>query len=99
VALAPFHLLVLTPAETLLDAEAVNWAQVQLADGGGIGLYPGHAPLLAETVAAPLRYADSTGEHTLDLDAGILQVEVGRVIVLTSGLTRAAAGIGENGGG
>jgi F-type H+-transporting ATPase subunit epsilon len=82
------RLTVLTPAETLLDVEEVAWAQVRLADGGGIGIYPGHAPLLAETVSAPLRYADRSGEHTLDLEAGILQVDRGGVTVLTSGVSQ-----------
>ena len=82
----PLRLTVLTPAETLLDVERVAWVQVQLADGGGIGIWPGHAPLLAETVAAPLRYADALGEHALDLEAGILQVERDGVTIFTSGL-------------
>ena len=51
------RLTVLTPAETLLEVEGVKWVRVQLADGGGISIWPGHAPLLAETVAAELRYA------------------------------------------
>ena len=68
------RLTVLTPEQTLLDIQRVGWVQAQLADGGPIGVYPGHAPLLAETVAAPLRYKDPSGEHALDLNAGILQV-------------------------
>ena len=62
----PFRLTVLTPEQTLLDVQRVAWVQVQLADGGPIGVYPGHAPLLAETTAAPLRYQDPSGEHALD---------------------------------
>ena len=84
----PLRLMVLTPAETLLDVAEVAWVQVQLSDGGGIGIYPGHAPLLAETVTAPLRYADELGEHALDLKAGILQVEGDGVTILTSGLAQ-----------
>ena len=84
----PLRLMVLTPAETLLDAAEVAWVQVQLSDGGGIGIYPGHAPLLAETVIAPLRYADESGEHVLDLKAGILQVEHDDVTIFTSGLAQ-----------
>ena len=79
------RLMVLTPAKTLLDVEEVAWVQVRLADGGGIGIYPGHAPLLAETVAAPLRYADGSGEHSLHLEAGILQVDGEGVTIFTSG--------------
>jgi F-type H+-transporting ATPase subunit epsilon len=81
----PLRLTVLTPAETLLNVEEVAWVQASLADGGGIGIYPGHAPLLAEIVTAPLRYADRSGEHTLDLEAGILQVERDGVTIFTSG--------------
>jgi len=79
------RLTVLTPAETVLDVDKVGRVQVRLADGGGIGIYPGHAPLTAETVTAPLRYADPSGEHTIDLEAGILLVETDDVTVFTSG--------------
>ena len=82
------RLMVLTPAKTLLDVEEVAWVQAQLADGGGIGIYPRHAPLLAETVTAPLRYAGESGEHTLNLEAGILQVDGEGVTIFTSGLAQ-----------
>jgi len=81
----PLRLTVLTPVETVLDVEEVAWVQARLADGGGIGIYPGHAPLLAETVTAPLRYADESGEHALGLEAGILQVDREGVTIFTSG--------------
>ena len=84
----PFRLTVLTPAQALIDVEDVQWVQARLADGGGIGIYPGHAPLIAETVTAPLRYADPTGEHTLDLEEGILQVHGDGVTIFTSGLSQ-----------
>ena len=92
----PLRLTVLTPAEALLDVEEVAWVQAHLADGGGIGIYPGHAPLIAETVTAPLRYADPSGQHALDLETGILQVEPGSVTVFTSGRTQAAGDGGES---
>lgn len=86
----PLRLTVLTPVEVIWEVENVRWVQAQLADGGGIGIWPGHAPLLAETVTAPLRYADETGERTLDLAAGVLQIAAGAVTILTSGFTDAA---------
>ena len=86
------RLTVLTPAETLRDLREAAWVQVRLADGGGIGIYPGHAPLLAETVAAPLRYADPSGEHALDLEAGILQMDGDGVTIFTSGSHQAREG-------
>ena len=79
------HLRVLTPAETVIDIEEVAWMQARLADGGGISIYPGHAPLIAETITAPLRYADRAGEQTLDLGAGILVVDTDGATVFTSG--------------
>jgi len=82
--MADLSLRVLTPAETILDAPDVAWVQVELVDGR-LGIWPGHAPLLAETAGAPLHYADSTGQHTLELDAGILQIERGRVTIFTGG--------------
>ena len=85
----PLRLTVLTPARTLLDATPVMWLQAHLADGAPIGIYPSHAPLLAETVSGPLRYADASGEHALDLAPGILQVGDGEATLLTSGIPQA----------
>jgi F0F1-type ATP synthase epsilon subunit len=85
----PFCLIVLTPGKTLLDVEGVTQIQVQLADGGGLGIYPGHVPLLAETVTAPLTYWDSEGEHSLEVEAGILRIRGTRVEIFTSGFMRA----------
>jgi F0F1-type ATP synthase epsilon subunit len=81
-------LTVLTPAQILLHVREAAWLQARLSDGGGIGIYPGHAPLLAETVTAPVHYADRLGEHTLQLEAGILQVERDGVTIFTSGMSQ-----------
>lgn len=80
------HLRVWTPDEVILDIEQVNWVNLELTDGGGIGIRPGHAPLMAETLTAPVYYEDESGKHLLFLEAGILQVERTRVTVLTNGL-------------
>jgi F0F1-type ATP synthase epsilon subunit len=77
-------LAVLTPSEILLDVPQVEWVQLELADGG-IRIYPGHISLLAETVTAPLRYADAAGEHGIELAGGILYVRNERVTILTRG--------------
>jgi F0F1-type ATP synthase epsilon subunit len=79
------YLQVRTPAETLLQVEAARWVHVRLADGAGISIYPGHAPLLAETVRGSLHYNDASGEHEFHARAGILQIEDDRVTVFTSG--------------
>lgn len=79
------HLSVQTPAEKLLELDGVAWVQVELADGGSIGIWPGHAPLLAETVRAPLRWADARGEHRRALEAGVLEIAHNRVTIMTMG--------------
>jgi F0F1-type ATP synthase epsilon subunit len=78
------RLRVVTPVETLLEVEEANWVHVQLADEAGISIYPGHAALLAQSVSAPLRYADASGNHIFDVAGGIVQVEGDDVTVLTS---------------
>lgn len=84
------HLEVLTPAAKLLDVAEAEWVHLRLADGTGLSIYPGHASLLAETVAAPLRYADQSGEQTFNIEAGILQVEDNNVMLFTRGELDAA---------
>ncbi len=76
------RLLVLSPVKTLLEADEVSWVQIRLADEGWLGIYPGHAPLLAETLVGPLRYADDAGEHTFDVSSGILHVQEAEVALL-----------------
>ena len=80
------HLRVWTPDEVILDIEQVDWVNLELADGGSIGIRPGHAPLMAETLTAPVYFEDESGEHLLFLEAGILQVKGTGVTVLTHGL-------------
>ena len=69
-----FKLTILNPIETLMESERTKWVHVRLANGTGLSIYPGHAPLLAETVSSPIRYADEGGEHRFNAEAGILQV-------------------------
>lgn len=78
------HLSVQTPAERLLELDGVAWVQVELADGS-IGIWPGHAPLVAETVRASLRWADAQGEHRRALEAGVLEIAHNRVTIMTMG--------------
>lgn len=81
---------VITPAEIILEVKDTAWVQVQLIDGS-LGIWPGHAPLLAETVSAQLRYTDGTNEHALDVEAGILQIDREGVTIFTGGLIRGEA--------
>jgi len=79
-----FRLRVRNPLETLLESDQTEWVHLRLADGTGLTVYPGHAPLLAETVTTQLRYANETGEHAFNAEAGILQVKGNEVTVFTS---------------
>lgn len=77
------HLRVITPSSTLLDVHDVSWVQAQLADGGGIGIWPLHSPLLAESVAGKIVFADQTGEHVQNVGAGILSIRNDEITILT----------------
>ena len=83
------HLRVWTPGEVILDAECVYWVKLDLVDGS-IGIRPGHAPLLAETISAPLRYGDEAGEHSMILEAGLLHIDQNGVTISTSSLADTA---------
>jgi len=79
------RLTVRTPAATLREIERIEWVHARLADGRGITVYPGHARLLAETVEAPIRYADGSGEHIFCAEEGILEVDQDAVTIFTKG--------------
>lgn len=86
-----WHLIIQTPEEIVVEALDVRWVRVRLADGGEIGIWPGHAPLLAETLTAPVRYADDAGEHVVPVHAGILHITPGQVSIYTTGLAAEGA--------
>ncbi len=83
---SPLRLRVLTPAAVLLDVAQVTSIQILLADGGWMGIWPGHGALLAETLTGPLYYEDPAGEHSTAINAGILDISPDGVTVYTSGL-------------
>ena len=94
---APFRLTISAPGETIADLTGVTWIYSDLADGGGIGILPGHAPLLAETADGPLRYRDSDGEHTVPLLAGVLEIAQGQATILTGGRVQPGEAAGSGG--
>ena len=81
---------VLTPEKTLLDVSAVRKVRVLLADGAWLSVYPGHAPLLAESVAGPATYETDAGVDEIALAEGIVSVGDGAVTVFTGGLAEAS---------
>ncbi len=80
------RLLVWTPAETLIESDGVEWVHVKLRGDKGLTIWPGHAPLIAETVAEAVRYADREGTHVVDLPPGIVQVRDGAVTIFLAGV-------------
>ena len=81
----PLRLVVLTPSETVVAVEEIQWVHVNLAGAKALTIWPGHAPLLAETSTDALRYADAAGTHTIDLPAGVLQVRESTVTLFLTG--------------
>ena len=83
------RLSIISPTDPLVINQEVAWLQARLADGGSIGIWPGHAPLLADTVAGPIRYSDGESEHTLELPAGVLHIDSTGATLLIPGAARA----------
>jgi F-type H+-transporting ATPase subunit epsilon len=76
---------VLTPEGAILETAHLNAVNVPLVDGGTIGIRPGHAPLIAETIKGPVTYRTSEGEEHIKLLAGVLDIRLNTVTILTAG--------------
>jgi len=79
------HLKILTPDGIILERNALTAVNVPLADGLPIGIRPGHAPLIAETVEGSVKYRTSTSEAEVELHAGVLEVRKNVIMILTAG--------------
>ena len=78
-------LLILTPEGTIVQAEGLTAVNVPLADRGSIGIRPGHARLVAETVPGIVHYRTSEVRFQVDLLPGVLEVRDNLVKILTAG--------------
>lgn len=77
-------LVVVTPEKKLLEVETKS-VRVLLADGGSMGILPGHAKLIAATLAGDLDYLDMQGRKLhIKLGSGILLVDNDLVQVMTN---------------
>jgi F0F1-type ATP synthase epsilon subunit len=81
--------LVRTPSESLLEVDHVEWVHVKLAEDKALTIWPGHLPMLGETVPAALRYADRKGTHSVECPPGIVHVSGQTVTIYV------AAAVGE----
>jgi F0F1-type ATP synthase epsilon subunit len=89
------RLRVWSPAETVLDVEGVQWVHVELNRARPLTIWPGHAPLLAETTAKTARYADDAGTHDVELPAGMLELRENDVLILVGGALQPSPEDGE----
>ncbi len=74
------RLRVITPEQVLLD-ESVDWVQIPLEDGL-MGVWPGHAPLVAATGQGELEYSSSGELHHLPIGAGVLRIDSTHCVVM-----------------
>lgn len=86
----PFlSLKILSPDGAGIEKEELTSISVPLADGGWIGIKPGHAPLIAETVRGAIRFSSETDENRdencIELHPGVLEIRDNTVIILTAG--------------
>jgi F0F1-type ATP synthase epsilon subunit len=82
---AKLTLRVLTPEGVILEVVALEAVSVPVADGGTIGLRPGHAPLIAETAKGAVYFRSETDAGSIELHPGILDISNNHVTILTAG--------------
>jgi F0F1-type ATP synthase epsilon subunit len=76
---------VLTPEGIILKADQLSSVNVPLADGGTIGIRPSHAPLIAETVQGEVIYRTEENSNSIELHAGVLDINKDVITILTAG--------------
>jgi len=88
----PTHvrLQILSPEQVLYEGR-VFWVQVPLADGL-IGIWPGHAPLVASLGRGSLQWRTGQGARDLEVESGVLRVDTDRCVVLVGGSRAAERG-------
>ena len=79
------HLKILTPDGIILERNSLTAVNVPLADGLPIGIRPGHAPLIAETVKGSVKYRSLSSEEEVELHAGVLEIRENVIMILTAG--------------
>ena len=76
---------VLTPEGAILEIDELTSVSVPLIDGGTIGIKPGHAPLIAETVKGFVHFHTEKGQKKIELHPGVLDIRHNVVLILTAG--------------
>lgn len=76
---------ILSPDGISLEMNDLTSVSVPLADGGWIGIKPGHGPLIAETVQGKIRFQTELSEDHIEVYPGILEIRENTVVILTAG--------------
>jgi len=74
------NLYVVTPEDVVYD-DKVRWVQVPLKDGL-IGIWPGHAPLIATISKGVMQYDTGESVESLPIEKGILRITQDRCAIL-----------------
>lgn len=64
--------------------ENVSSLSVLLADGGWLGILPGHAPLIVATAEGEASYTSNAEQKKLHINSGILSLADNVVSILTT---------------
>ncbi len=74
---------VLSPDAYVFQADDISYVEVQTV-GGGLGILPHHATMIAALDQAPLKYRDANGTaHYMSVDGGFLEVKDNKVTILS----------------
>lgn len=76
---------ILSPDRVILETNRVSSVNVPLVDGGGIGIRPGHTPLIAETSPGAIKYYIDNAENQIHIMPGVLDISEDVVTILTTG--------------
>ena len=76
---------ILSPDGTILERDQLVSVSVPLSDGGSIGIRPGHAPLIAETLRGAVRYQTTEDQNQIDVHPGVLEIREDTIVILTAG--------------
>lgn len=76
---------VLTPEGEVFRKENLTAVRVPLADGGYMGIRPGHAPLTGETTRGAVKFRTKEGHDEIELLPGVVDIRNNTIIILTAG--------------
>ncbi|MBN1402333.1 MAG: ATP synthase F1 subunit epsilon [Anaerolineae bacterium] len=75
---------ILSPEQILFSGQ-VSWIEVPLQDGL-LGIWPGHAPLIAALASGQVRFEVEGEIQTLQIEGGILRIGIERCAILVGAL-------------